>query len=274
MVIKVKEIKASSIVTKSNLPEADYVINPYIGCMHACVYCYARFMKRFTGHTEDWGIFVDVKINAPELIPIKSIKYKNKSVFISSVTDAYVPLERKYKITREVLKKLIPLQPNLGVQTKSDLIIRDIDLFKQFKNCEVGLTITTLNDSLRQEIEPLTSSIQKRIQAVRELKEAGLRTYIFIGPILPELTDWKKIILETKKYVDFYMLENLNVSGGLWKPVKRWLEEKRPELLSRYEEIYFSQNDYWDKIENEMKEFCERENVKYKMYFHHSKNRK
>jgi DNA repair photolyase len=272
--MKIKELKASSIITKSNLPEADYVINPYIGCMHACVYCYARFMKRFTGHTEDWGMFVDVKINAPELIPIKSIKYKNKSVFISSVTDAYMPLERKYKITREVLKKLIPLQPNLGVQTKSDLIIRDIDLFKQFKNCEVGLTITTLNDSLRQEIEPLTSSIQKRIQAVRELKEAGLRTYIFIGPILPELTDWKKIILETKKYVDFYMLENLNVSGGLWKPVKRWLEEKRPELLSRYEEIYFSQNDYWDKIENEMKEFCERENVKYKMYFHHSKNRK
>lgn len=139
--MKLNEIKASSIITKSNLPDADYVINPYVGCMHSCIYCYARFMKRFTGHTENWGEFVDAKINASELIPEKTSKYKGKSIFLSSVTDPYLSFERKYQLTRKVLKKLISLEPNLGIQTKSDLIVRDIDLLKQFKYCEAGLTI-------------------------------------------------------------------------------------------------------------------------------------
>ncbi|MFH1636919.1 MAG: hypothetical protein ABIB71_00675 [Candidatus Woesearchaeota archaeon] len=104
--IKINEIKARSIISKSNLPDADYVINPYVGCMHSCLYCYARFMKRFTGHKEPWGEFVDVKVNAPELIPPKASKYRGKSIFLSSVTDAYLPLERKYQVTRKILKKL------------------------------------------------------------------------------------------------------------------------------------------------------------------------
>ena len=133
--MKIKKIKAKSIIVKSNLPEGDFVINPYIGCQHGCKYCYARFMKRFTGHTEPWGSFVDVKINAPDLIPKDTNKYKNKSIVISSVTDPYQPIERKYKLTRKILEKLVPFQPHLNLITKSDLVIRDIDLFKQFKNC-------------------------------------------------------------------------------------------------------------------------------------------
>jgi DNA repair photolyase len=128
--LKLNEIQATSIITKSNLPDADFVINPYVGCLHACIYCYARFMKRFTGHTEPWGKFVDVKINAPDLIPTKSTRYQGKSIFLSSVTDPYLPLERKYQLTRKILEKLLPLEPNLGIQTKSDLILRDLDLIK------------------------------------------------------------------------------------------------------------------------------------------------
>lgn len=148
------EITARSIITKSNLPEADYVINPYTGCSHACRYCYARFMKRFTGHSEPWGSFVDVKLNAPDLIPEKSGKYRGKSVFLSSVTDPYLPQEKNYGLTRQILERLIPLEPRLGIQTKSDLIVRDIDILKQFESCEAGLTITTLDDKVRKEIEP------------------------------------------------------------------------------------------------------------------------
>jgi DNA repair photolyase len=269
--MEIKEISAVSIITKSNLPDADFVINPYVGCNHSCVYCYARFMKRFTGHTEDWGTFVDVKINAPDLIPVDILQFKDKSIFLSSVTDAYLPLERKYQLTRKILEKLIPLQPNLGVQTKSDLVLRDIDLLKQFKNCEVGFTITTLDDNLRKEIEPMTSSVQSRINALKKLKEEGIRTYVFIGPIMPYLTDWKKIILETKSYVAFYMLENLNVSGSIWDSVKFWLNKKHPELLKGYEDIYFSQNSYWDEIDKEIKQFCKVEGVECRIYFHHKK---
>ena len=170
MMMKIKEIQASSIITKSNLPDADYVINPYVGCMHSCIYCYARFMKRFTGHTEEWGKFVDVKVNAPDLIPAKTSKYRGKSIFLASVTDAYLPLERKYQLTRKILEKLIPLQPNLGVQTKSDLDVRDIDLLKQFKNCEVGFMITTLEERLLI-VEHYNLCERNTYEAARQLKK-------------------------------------------------------------------------------------------------------
>jgi DNA repair photolyase len=269
--MEMREIKAKSILTKSNLPDADYVINPYVGCTHSCIYCYARFMKRFTGHKEDWGKFVDVKINAPELIPEKTLKYKNKFIFLASVTDAYLPLEIKYQLTRKILEKLIPLQPNLGVQTKSDLIIRDIDLLKQFKKCEVGITITTLDEKLKKEIEPATPPIKNKIKALEELKKARIKTYVFIGPILPFLTDWKKIIKQTKHCSDFYMFENLNTFGTVRESVKKWLKAEHPDLLEKYEIIYFSKNDYWDNVEKEIKDFCLKEKINYKIYFHHKK---
>jgi len=267
----IKEIRASSIITKSNLPEADYVINPYVGCMHGCIYCYARFMKRFTGHLEPWGDFVDVKINACELIPEKTSRYKNRSIFLSSVTDPYLSVERRYELTRKILKKLIPLEPNLGIQTKSDLIVRDIDLLKQFNVCEAGLTITTIDDAVRKEVEPYTASIEGRIAALKKLKEAGLKTYVFIGPILPYLTDWQEIINKTSGYADFYMLENLNIKGGIWEDIKQWLIEKHPELLKEYENIYFTKNNYWDMVEKEIGQFAKENKIDCRSYFHHGK---
>lgn len=269
--IKIRETRAKSIITRSNLPDADYVINPYVGCMHSCLYCYARFMKRFTGHTEPWGKFVDVKVNAPDLVPAKTLKYRKKSIFLSSVTDPYNPLEKKYQLTRKILEKLIPLQPDLGIQTKSDLVLRDIDLLGQFKNCEVGLTITTLDDNLRKEIEPFASAVQNRIKALRELKEAGIKTYVFIGPILPFFTEWKKIVYSTKESVDLYMFENLNIVGTVWNSVKKWLIEKHRNLLEEYQRIYFTKSDYWDKVEEEIELFCREQKVDFRIYFHHRK---
>ncbi|MFA5047862.1 MAG: radical SAM protein [Patescibacteria group bacterium] len=272
--LKVKEIKASSIITKSNLPAADFVINPYVGCTHRCLYCYARFMKRFTGHNEPWGEFVDVKINAVDLMPTKPGKYKGKSIFMSSVTDPYLALEKKYQLTRRLLEKLIPLEPTLSIQSKSDLIVRDADLLRQFKNCEAGLTITTLDDKVRKEIEPYASTSQQRIEALKKLKEAGIRTHVFIGPILPGLTDWQGIIRQTKRYASFYMLENLNVSGSVWDSVKRWLKAKHPQLLPEYEKIYFGGSDYWGQKEKKIKEFCRSEKINCRIFFHHQKIRK
>lgn len=265
----INEIHAKNIITKSNLPAADYVVNPYIGCNHACIYCYARFMKRFTRHEEKWGQFVDVKINAIDLIPNKSNKYIGKSVFLSSVTDPYIPLEKNYELTRGILKKLIPLQPNIGVQTKSGLVTRDIDLLQKFENCEVGLTITTLDDNLRKKIEPYTSSIQNRIDALKKLKGANIKTYIFIGPILPTITDWKSIIGETKSFVDFYMFENLNIHGSIASDINNFLLKHYPSLTNEYNNIYNKKSDYWANIEKDIIQFCNIGNVDYKIFFHH-----
>jgi DNA repair photolyase len=265
---KVKEIKAKSIITKSNL-DVDYVINPYVGCQHACVYCYARFMKRFTNHLEPWGEFVDVKINAPELIPQNTYKYKGKSIMLSSVTDPYLPLERHYKLTRQILEKLIPLEPELFVLTKSDLILRDIELLKQFKHCGAGFSISTLDDNLRAEIEPAASPIQDRILALKVLKNAGIRNFVFLSPMLPYLTDYKKIIQELKPIVDFFMFENLNLRGSMAGPVFEWLAKKHPELLRKFMEAYKPGNTYWDEIEKDLQNIGKKQKLDFRIYFHH-----
>ena len=124
----VKEIKANDYLTKSNLPASDYVINPYIGCTHGCKYCYASFMKRFTGHKEDWGDFVDIKLCNKK---INLNKISKKSVFLSSVTDCYNQLEEKYKLTRHILEQLVNSDCYLSISTKSKLILRDIDILKK-----------------------------------------------------------------------------------------------------------------------------------------------
>lgn len=270
-IVKIREVKAKSIITRSNLPGTDYVINPYTGCVHSCIYCYARFMKKFTGHREPWGRFADVKINAANLIPEKTSRYEGKSIYMSSVTDPYNPLERKYKLTRRILERLILLQPYLGIQTKSDLVLRDIDILTRFRNCEVGLTITTMDDGIRREIEPHTSSVQKRITALKQLKDAGIKTYVFIGPILPSVTEWKEIIRSTKSFTDLYMFENLNIVGTIWSSIIKWLREKHRSLIPQYRCIYFTKSSYWDRVEQDIKKLCSKHKIDFKIYFHHGR---
>jgi DNA repair photolyase len=242
-----KEINAKSILVNSKLPESDYVINPYTGCLHGCIYCYATFMKRFTNHKEDWGKFVDVKINAADLVPKKSLK--GKVVTISSVTDAYQPAERKYELTRKILKKLIPLEPSLCVLTKSDLVLRDVDLLEQFKNCVVAISMSTLDDSVRKKLEPMACSVERRLKAVEELRKNGIRVALFISPIFPKLTEWKKMI---KIKADEYWFENINLKRADWNRVEEFFDEHPTR-------------DCWDSLEAEIKK-------KYKtakIYFHH-----
>lgn len=271
--MRIKEIKAKSIIVKSNLPDGDFVINPYIGCMHGCKYCYARFMKRFTGHTESWGSFVDVKINAPDLIPKNANKYKDKSIVIGSVTDPYQPIERKYKLTRKILEKLIPLQPHLNLMTKSDLAIRDVDLFKQFEDCLVAISLSVLDDKTRKELEPLASSADKRIDALKNLYKAKIPTALFISPIFPEITDWKKIIDKTKSFVNEYWFENLNLYPSIKREIYGFLRKNKPELIEKYKRIYSKDSDYWNVEENNINEFCKKNKLNYKIYFHHKNSK-
>jgi len=269
--IKIKEIKAKSIIVKSNLPDGDFVINPYVGCMHGCKYCYARFMKRFTGHTEPWSSFVDIKINAPDLIPKDTNKYKDRSITISSVTDPYQPIERDYKITRKILERLIPLQAHLDLITKSDLVVRDIDLFKQFKNCMAALSFSVTDEKLRKQIELLSSPAKQKINALKELYKAKIPTALFISPIFPQITDWEKIINQTKSFVDEYWFENLNLYPSIKGEIYSFLRKNRPELIEIYKKIFSKNSNYWNIEENKIIEFCKKYQVSCKIYFHHKR---
>ena len=154
-----KEVVVKDLVTKSNLPASDYVINPYVGCPHGCRYCYACFMKRFTNHSEVWGSFIDIK-RCDKSISKK--KLQGKSVFLSSVTDCYNPFEEKYENTRKILKQLISIDCELNISTKSQLILRDIDLLKQCKNLKVSVSVNTLDEQFKSDMDR-ASSIGKRL---------------------------------------------------------------------------------------------------------------
>jgi len=154
--VKVQEILAKTILTKTAISGLDHCINPYVGCGHGCRYCYASFMKRFTGHREPWGEFIDVKVNAPQLLVKQLKRAKRGVVTLSTVTDPYQPVEKKYRLTRDCLRALLDCQFPINILTRSSLCLRDLDLFKQFDDIEVGFSITTDDEATMRMFEPLS----------------------------------------------------------------------------------------------------------------------
>ena len=228
MSLIVKKIKVKSVLTRSGIPGVDYCINPYVGCFHGCKYCYATFMKRFTGHTEAWGSFVDVKVNSPEVLQRQLQRKERGRVMISSVTDAYQPIEAKYKLTRKCLEVLLEHQFPVDILTKSPLVLRDLDLIKEFKDIEVGVTVTTNDEKIRKVFEPKAPSITARINTLKKLHNNGINTYVFIGPVLP--MNPEALLENINPHVDSIIIDRMNYTSKTLKIYKRmnlnkWLED-------------------------------------------------
>ncbi len=270
----IKEIQIKEYLTKSNLPSSDYVINPYVGCPHGCKYCYASFMKRFTGHKEDWGTFIDIK-KCKKKIDLNKIS--KKAVFLSSVTDCYNPLEEKYGLTRNILEQLIESDCYLSISTKSKLILRDMDLLKQIKNLTVCMSINTLDENFRQDMDN-ASSIKERLGTLKKLHENGIKTVLFMSPIFPFITEWKEIIEKSKNYIDEYWFENLNLRGQYKAYIMNYIKERYPKYYDNYVTIYLKNDKkYWHNLTNEINNYCDKNNINYINYFYHEelvKNKK
>lgn len=266
--MNIEEIQCKSILTKSKLPESDYCINPYVGCSHNCCYCYARFMRRFTSHTEEWGQFVDVKINAKDVLEKQMSHHPKRGIILlGSVTDAYQPLERKYGLTRSILEVLLRHDFPISILSKSNLVLRDIDLLRQFRDCEIGLTITTLDDKVARKIEPFASSPSHRLEALGKLHETGIKTYAFIGPILPTFTDAGKIFEAIAGKTDFIMAEVLNTRCGNRDRIFRVIKEHYPDSLPLFKAGLSKSSSA--EIENEIKQLSQRFNIPLKGFYKH-----
>jgi DNA repair photolyase len=243
--MKVREIFSKSVLTKTAITSFDYCINPYIGCGHGCRYCYASFMKRFTGHREPWGEFVDVKVNASQLLRKQLKRARRGIVTLSTVTDPYQPLERKYQLTQRCLEALRDHQFPINVLTRSPLCLRDIDLFKQFQKIEVGLSITTHDEGIKRIFEPHSPSIQSRVETLRTLRKEGIGTYVFIGPMLP--LDPIPMVTILEGVVDEVLVDRMNYPNkvkAIYRKAKldQYLEEDYfhlvgMELKERFEKI-------------------------------------
>lgn len=263
-----KEIEVKDYLTKSNLPASDYVINPYVGCPHGCKYCYASFMKRFTGHKEEWGTFIDVKRCSK---PISKKKLKGKTVFLASVTDCYNPCEEKYCITQSILKQLTDVDCTVSISTKSSLILRDVELLKQFKDISVAVSVNTLDESFKDDMDK-ASSIEVRMKTLKVLHENGIHTVLFMSPIFPAITDYKKIIEKSRLFVDEYWFENLNLRGAYKSSILSYINIHYPDLKEKYEAIYLNKDSaYWNTLADLLNSYCDELGLNYVNYFYHEK---
>ncbi len=264
MIIREKQVK--DYLTASKIGSFD--INPYIGCPHSCKYCYASFMKRFTRHPEPWGEFIDIKRCEK---PINLKKIAGKNVFMSTVTDCYNIYEKKYRITHSILEQLVNAECILQVATKSKLILRDIDLLKKMRRASVAISINTLDDDFRKDMD-CAGSIPDRLETLKTLHEHGIYTILFMSPIFLYITDWKTIIDTMREYVHEYWFEDLNLRGGYKRAIMEYVREKYPDKYPSYSRLY-EQCDRTEitQMENAIRSYCETNGIHFSDYFHHEK---
>lgn len=256
----IREIEVQSVMTKSSLPVGGFSVNPYVGCPHACKYCYASFMKRFTSHTEPWGTFLDVKHWKPITNPHK---YDGQRIVIGSVTDGYNLYEEEFCRTRRLLEELKGTNAEIMICTKSDLVLRDLDLLKKFPKVTVSWSINTLDEQFRMDMDRAVS-IERRIEAMKKVYEAGIRTVCFVSPIFPGITDVKSIIGRVRDFADLIWLENLNLRGQFKGTIMNYIRENHPDVYALYDEIYNKKRmNYWESLEKEISMFAKQNGFPY-----------
>jgi DNA repair photolyase len=198
-------------------------------------------MKRFTGHKEEWGTFVDVKINAATLLNREIRRKQPGRVWISGVCDPYQPIEKKYELTRRCLEILSEHGWPVTIQTKSPLVLRDIDLLRKINEIEAGLTITTADENVRKIFEPNSPTIVKRIEAIENLHSSGLGTYVMIAPLLPEA---EGLVTRLSGNVDYVLVDKMNYHyadrvyrkyGLKYARTDEFFTEKKKELSKAFE---------------------------------------
>lgn len=190
--MKVRETEARTVLVRSKLPDADYVVNPYTGCELGCLYCYASFTGRFVSEpVRNWGNYVYAKVNAVSVFGAEMARVRRAghapSILLSSVTDPYQGAEKKYRLTRGILEALArePYPGIVSILTKSPLVLRDVDLLRRIPRATVGLTVTTTDDRLSRFLEVRAPLASRRLRTLAELHAEGIQTYAFVGPLLP-----------------------------------------------------------------------------------------
>lgn len=239
--VVVRELRCKSLLNRSMIN--DYSFNCYTGCANGCVYCYARFMQRFHPHKEPWGKFVDVKINAAEVLARQLRRFSPGGVFTCSACDGWQGIERRYALSRRCCRMLLEAHFRLNVLTKSELVLRDLDIFAGRDVC-LGVTITTPDEEQARLWEPGASSVSARLGILRKAKAAGLETAVMFGPLLPKISDTQEALgrlfgLAAEAKVDRIWTDALNPRPRVWPSVQQLLRRKRPDLHDYYKRMLF-----------------------------------
>src|SRR6516164_44911 len=189
----------------------DWTCNPYVGCSFGCTYCYAMFLPQNRRPKEDWGRWFQAKINAALVARKQAPKIAGQALYLSSVTDPYLPAERSLQLTRGILEALLPHQPRLLIQTRGPLVVRDLGLLRQFRAVRVNISIPTDSEDVRRAFEPKAPPLEKRWEAAAAVRAAGVPLGICVTPMLPlenptafvsRLTELRPDVLVTQDFHD------------------------------------------------------------------------
>ena len=227
---------SGSILTPTSgfMDTYDFSINPYSGCSFGCTYCYAAFFSRDAEKMANWGKWVQTKQNALALLAKKKKGSLNgKTVYMSSVTDPYQPIDRDLELTRGLLEILLNHHPEvrLVIQTRSPMVTRDLDLLSRFGAVQVNMTVTTDDEEVRRVFEPYCPSNTARLKGIQEVREAGIRSCITMTPLLP-VSDPEAFALTMKETgVEHYIIQPFHSSKGKFVAGTR---EQAMELLERF----------------------------------------
>jgi DNA repair photolyase len=218
-------------------------------------------MQKFKPHKESWGQFIDIKINAAEVLKKEVKNKKQGEVIISSICDGWQPIEKKYKLTRNCLKILLENGFKISILTKSCLIERDFDIISSYsKAVEFGITLTTINNSLARTIEPFASLPDKRLYILEKALKLGLKTYVFCGPFLPFISDrqidFEELFCKLSKIgIQNIYIDKLNFRYGVIKSIFKFLLKYRKDLIPKYRNFILNPkqwNEYSDSLKNRL----------------------
>jgi len=252
--MNIEEVTCKTALSASKLPGLDYSLNPYVGCMHQCRYCYAPSILRMP--IQSWKNTVKIKRNIPTILA-KELKSKKKGVVgISTVTDPYQPIEKKAQLTRYCLQVLLKKDTPISIQTKSDLILKDAELITQFSNAEVMVSIGTLHDEQRKLLEPGSSSIQQRIKVLNHFAQSSVKTSVFFGPIYPTMTlkDIESFATICKKSgIDEVMIDRFHIKPGIINNIQDALKNKQ-KIAPLFSQKELSNQSYYQKIREKIRD--------------------
>lgn len=263
--MNIGEATCKNIINRSGIEGVDYAVNPYIGCTHGCVYCYARFMTRWYHKGEKWGSFVDVKKNAKQCLIREAGRKRLGTILFSSVTDPYQPAEKQTQITRELLKTLTEHSYPVQILTKSSLVTRDIDVIGELHRCEVGLTITGINEDMRRVFEPGASPITERLDALKQYTDVGVGTYAFLGPLLPYVSEenLEMLMNQLADKAGRVIVDRLNIKAGNWGNIEQAVVKHYPDLLGDFKEASKDESAYYTELKKKVERMLRKRAIPY-----------
>jgi DNA repair photolyase len=248
----------------------DWTCNPYIGCSFGCTYCYAMFLPQNRRPREDWGKWFQAKVNAVEVARKQAAKVAGQAVYLSSVTDPYLPAERSLCLTRGILQALLPHQPRLLIQTRGPLVVRDLDVIKCFPSIRVNMSIPTDSEEVRRAFEPKAPPLARRWLALAELRAAGVPTGICVTPMLP-LENPEAFVRRILAFApDVLVTQYFHDSGGGFGAdtgaaarqllaERRWTEEDYRhcvELLRKQQTVYEAEAGFFPPLPSDLSQHC------------------